>query len=143
MPALSVPRIDRDRVEDVADAMTVGAFGPCWRSSPRGARVVIGSRGTGYMDTWGLAGSGHIALFLLALGRPRPGRRPNSIGRWLRTGLLGVALGAFVLGLAWPYVVGPMGAGPERARLRVRADHATAGTVSLLVLRPAALPPDV
>ena len=145
LPGITVPRIDRDRVEEIADAMMlVGAFGLVLAFLAPWARVVIGSRGTGYMDTWGLAGSGHIALFLLALAVLGLAVFQNPIGRWLRTGLLGVALGSFVLGLAWPYVVGPLGAGPGALLAWVSGlVMFVAGTVSLLVLRHAALPPDV
>ena len=108
-----MPAIDRERVEETADViMLVGSFGLVLSFLAPWADVVIGSRGRGYMDTWGLAGSGHIALFLLALGVLALAALQNPIGRWLRTGVAGVALGAFVLGLAWPYVVGPLGAGP-------------------------------
>jgi hypothetical protein len=142
---LTMPRVDRDRVEEVADAlMLVGAFGLVLAFLAPWARVVIGSRGSGYMDTWGLAGSGHIALFLLALAVLALAVIQNPIGRWLRTGLLGVALGSFVLGLAWPYVVGPLGAGPGALLAWVSGlVMFIAGTVSLLALRHAALPPDV
>jgi hypothetical protein len=142
---ITVPRIDRERVEETADAMMlVGAFGLVLAFLAPWARVVIGSRGTGYMDTWGLAGSGHIALFLLALGVLALAVFQNPIGRWLRTGALGVALGSFVLGLAWPYVVGPLGAGPGALLAWVSGlVMLIAGMVSLLVLRHAALPPDV
>ena len=108
-----MPRIDRERVEGTADTiLLVGSFGLVLSFLAPWADVVIGSRGRGYMDTWGLAGSGHIALFLLALGVLALAALENPIGRWLRTGVAGVALGCFVLGLAWPYVVGPLGAGP-------------------------------
>ena len=110
---IALPRIDRERVEATADTvMLVGSFGLVLSFLAPWADVVIGSRGRGYMDTWGLAGSGHIALFLLALGVLALAALENPIGRWLRTGVAGVALGGFVLGLAWPYVVGPLGAGP-------------------------------
>jgi hypothetical protein len=96
------------------------------------------------MDTWGLAGSGHIALFLLALGVLALAGLENPIGRWLRTGVAGVALGCFVLGLAWPYVVGPLGGGPGALLAWVSGLVLfVAGMISLLVLRHAALPPDV
>jgi len=145
LPAITMPRIDRDRVEEAADAMMlVGAFGLVLAFLAPWARVVIGSRGTGYMDTWGLAGSGHVALFILALGILALAVFQNPIGRWLRTGVLGVALGSFVLGLAWPYVVGPLGAGPGALLAWVSGlVMLIAGMVSLLVLRHAALPPDV
>jgi hypothetical protein len=148
MPRLGgfvMPRIDKDRVEEAADAMMlVGTFGLVLAFLAPWARVVIGSRGTGYMDSWGLAGSGHIALFLLAVGVLALAVVQNPIGRWLRTGVLGIALGSFVLGLAWPYVVGPLGAGPGALLAWVSGlVMFIAGAVSLLVLRHAALSSDV
>ena len=142
---IAVPRIDRERIEATADTvMLVGSFGLVLSFLAPWADVVIGSRGRGYMDTWGLAGSGHIALFLLALGVLALAALENPIGRWLRTGVAGVALGGFVLGLAWPYVVGPLGAGPGALLAWVSGLVLfIAGIVSLLVLRHAALPPDV
>ena len=143
--SFAMPRIDKDRVEDAADAMMlVGAFGLVLAFLAPWARVVIGSRGTGYMDTWGLAGSGHIALFLLTLTVLGLAVVQNPIGRWLRTGVLGIALGSFVLGLAWPYVVGPLGAGPGALLAWVSGlVMFIAGAISLLVLRHAALSSDV
>ena len=140
-----MPRIDRERVEETADVvMLVGSFGLVLSFLAPWASVVIGSRGSAYMDTWGLAGPGHIALFLLALGVLALAALQNPIGRWLRTGVVGVALGSFVLGLAWPYVVGPLGAGPGALLAWVSGLVLfVAGIVSLLVLRHAALPPDV
>jgi hypothetical protein len=143
--SFAMPRIDKDRVEDAADAMMlVGAFGLVLAFLAPWARVVIGSRGTGYMDTWGLAGSGHIALFLLTLAVLGLAVFQNPIGRWLRTGVLGIALGSFVLGLAWPYVVGPLGAGPGALLAWVSGlVMFIAGAISLLVLRHATLSSDV
>ncbi len=142
---ITMPRIDRARVETTADTlMLVGSFGLVLSFLAPWADVVIGSSGRDYMDTWGLAGSGHVALFLLALGVLALAALQNPIGRWLRTGVAGVALGGFVLGLAWPYVVGPFGAGPGVLLAWVSGFVLfVAGIVSLLVLRHAALPPDV
>ena len=36
---------------------------------------------------------------------------PNRIPVSIRSGLAGLLLGVFCLGLAWPYVIGPLGAG--------------------------------
>jgi hypothetical protein len=142
---IALPKIEREKVEGVADAMMlVGTFGLVVAFLAPWARVVIGSRGSGYMESWGLAGSGHVALFVLALAVLALAVFQNPIGRWLRTGVLGVGLGAFVLGLAWPYVVGPLGAGPGAMLAWVAGlVMFIAGMVSLLVLRHSALPPDV
>jgi hypothetical protein len=70
---------------------------------------VIGATGIGYFDRWGLAGPGHIVvvvglLVLLGLGVVR-----MPVPAWVRLGIPGVGLGALLLGLAWPYLVGPLG----------------------------------
>jgi len=111
---LSLPGLDRERVEAVADVTvlagivaTLVAFLVPWST------VVIGARGSGsYFDTWGLAGPANVVVFLLALGALALAAIPNPIGRWLRTGVVGLALGPLVLGMAWPYAFGPLPAGP-------------------------------
>jgi hypothetical protein len=76
------------------------------------ASVVIGSSGTSYFDRWGLAGPAHILvvaalLAILALAIVR-----NPIPPWIRTGLAGLGVGALLLGLTWPYLLGPLDAAP-------------------------------
>ncbi len=76
------------------------------------SRSVIGAAGvSGYFDTWGLAGSGHILVFLWALALLAVSVLPTRIPVTIRSGLAGLLLGAFCLGLVWPYVIGPLGAG--------------------------------
>lgn len=73
--------------------------------------VVIGARMTGsYFDTWGLASPTHVLIFaaimlVLALGIVR-----TAVPIWIRSGVLPLALGSLLIGLAWPYQVGPLGA---------------------------------
>lgn len=74
--------------------------------------AVIGARGVGYFDRWGLAGPFHVVVVLgllavLALSIVR-----NPIPAWIRVGLAGGGLAALLVGLAWPYLLGPLGAGP-------------------------------
>lgn len=73
---------------------------------------VIGGSGVGYFDRWGLAGPFHpivvlglLAILGLALVR-------NPIPLWVRVGVAGLALGALVLGLIWPYLFYLPGTGP-------------------------------
>jgi hypothetical protein len=146
LPRVALPRVSRDRVEETADVVLLGgAMGLAIAFLVPWSNVVLGARGRGgYTDTWGLAGSGHLIVFLLALGVLALAVLDNPIGRWLRTGVLGLALGAFTIGLLWPYVVGPLDAGP--GVLLAFASSIlllVGGSVSLLVLRHAALPPDV
>jgi hypothetical protein len=76
------------------------------------ASTMIGSAGVGYFDRWGLAGPAHflvvlaiLAILVLAVVR-------NPIPTWIRTGLAGLGVGALLLGLTWPYLLGPLDAAP-------------------------------
>lgn len=76
-----------------------------WSSS------VIGATGVGYFDRWGLAGPFHplvvvglLAVLALSLVRVTV---PTRIG----VGLPALGLGALLVGLVWPYAIGPLGAG--------------------------------
>ena len=76
------------------------------------SRSVIGAAGvSGYFDTWGLAGSGHFLVFVWALAVLAVSVLPTRIPVSIRSGLAGLLLGAFGLGLVWPYLIGPLGAG--------------------------------
>jgi len=75
-----------------------------WSSS------VIGATGVGYLDRWGFAGPGHLliavglaAILVAAVLRER-------VPLWLGVGIPGLALGSLLIGLVWPYVLGPLGA---------------------------------
>jgi hypothetical protein len=89
----------------VGSAMAILGFVLPW------SVVVIGARGNGgYLDDWGLAGSSHLVvlaglLVVLALGVVR-----TPVPAWLKTGVLGLGLGAMLFGLIWPYLIGPLGA---------------------------------
>lgn len=74
--------------------------------------VVIGSPGTGYFDRWGLAGPWHIVVVVGLLVTLALALVTNPIPVWVRVGLAGLGLGALLLGLVWPYAIGPLGAGP-------------------------------
>jgi hypothetical protein len=76
------------------------------------ASVMIGASGSQYFDRWGLAGPGHVVvvigiLALLSLSIVR-----NPIPTWIRTGIGGLAVGSLLLGLTWPYLLGPLDAAP-------------------------------
>src|SRR4051794_13011319 len=105
-------RIDPARLADIAgwfvivgSTMAVLGFLLPWSS------VVIGARSAGsYFDSWGLASPTHVVvlgttLLVLALAIVR-----TSVPLWLRSGVLPLALGSLLIGLVWPYEVGPLGA---------------------------------
>jgi hypothetical protein len=46
-----------------------------------------------------------LAILVLAVVR-------NPIPTWIRTGLAGLGVGALLLGLTWPYLLGPLDAAP-------------------------------
>lgn len=74
------------------------------------ARAVTGSSGVGtYFDSWGLGAPMHWPAFLLSLAVLALALLPNPVPPWLRAGVAGLALGGLLLGLVWPYVVGPLG----------------------------------
>lgn len=73
---------------------------------------VIGASGVGYFDRWGLAGPFHLVVFLSLLATLALSLLPNKVPPWLRVGLLGLGLGALLLGLTWPYLLGLTGTGP-------------------------------
>jgi hypothetical protein len=73
---------------------------------------VIGASGIGYFDRWGLAGPYHLLVFASLLGLLALSLLPNRVPLWLRVGVLGLGLGALLLGLTWPYLVGLTGTGP-------------------------------
>ncbi len=104
--------IDRPRLVEISgwfvivgSAMSILGFFLPW------SMVVIGANGTGgYLDDWGLASPTHLfvlvgLLIVLGLGVVETGA-PD----WLRTGVLGLTFGGLLLGLLWPYAVGPLGA---------------------------------
>lgn len=73
---------------------------------------VIGASGIGYFDRWGLAGPLHLIVFASLLALLGLSLLRNPIPLWLRVGVLGLGLGALLLGLTWPYLVGLSGTGP-------------------------------
>lgn len=89
----------------VGAAMAVLGFLLPW------SRIIIGSSGVGgYFNTWGLASPTHVFVFiglLVVLGLEIMRVR---IPAWLRTGVPGLILGGLLVGLVWPYAIGPVGA---------------------------------
>jgi hypothetical protein len=108
----ALPSIDAARLVEIAgwfavvgSAMAVLGFLLPW------SVVVIGARGVGgYLDDWGMASPTHVLVLLgllsvLALGVVR-----TPVPVWFRTGVLGLGVGGLLIGLIWPYLIGPLGA---------------------------------
>ncbi len=77
------------------------------------SQTVIGAEGAGsYFDSWGMANASHLLVVLALLAVLGLAIVANPIPRWIRTCAAGLALGGLLVGLTWPYLVGPLGAGP-------------------------------
>ena len=75
------------------------------------SRVVIGASTVGgYFDGWGLASPTHLFVFTGLLAVLALAIRGKPVPPWISSGILGLVFGGLLLGLAWPYVVGPLGA---------------------------------
>ena len=110
---------------------------------PWGA-VMIGASGVGYFDRWGLAGPAHILLVLGLLAVLVLAFVTNPIPVWIRTGLVGLGLGALVFGLVWPYLLGPLGSGPGVLIVAVGSVVlAVSGILALIADRHAEVDPAV
>lgn len=77
------------------------------------SRTVIGAEGTGtYFDTWGIANPSHVLVVLGLAAALGLAIVANPIPTWIRTCCVGLLLGGLLVGLTWPYLFGPLGAGP-------------------------------
>ncbi len=93
-----------DRAVAVAGGLiALGLLLP-WSSS------VVGASGiASYVDRWGLAGPWHILVLVAAVVVAALAVVPTPFPAWSRSGLPALGLGAFVVGLVWPYLIGPLG----------------------------------
>ena len=76
------------------------------------SRTVIGAGGVSYTDQWGLAGPGALIVVLALAAIGVLAVLPNPVPAWLRLGIPALAVGALLVGLIWPYALGPLGALP-------------------------------
>ena len=118
----SLGSIDAAKVEEFAgwlavagSALAAVGFLLPWSDS------VVGASGVGYFDRWGLAGPGHPLVVLGLLGVLALGVVRNPVPVWVRVGLPGLGLGALLIGLVWPYQLGPLGADPGALAVTVGA----------------------
>ncbi len=108
-------------------ALVAGGFLLPWGAS------VIGARGVGYLDRWGLAGPFHllvalavVVVIVLALVR-------NPVPTWIRIGVAGVILGTLSIGLTWPYLFGLPGTGAGALAVAIGAALLLAAGLTCLV----------
>jgi hypothetical protein len=74
------------------------------------SRSVIGSQGVdSYFDSWGVAGPLHVLVLAWAIALLGLAVVPNRVPIWISRAVAPLTLGVFVLGLAWPYAIGPLG----------------------------------
>lgn len=105
---------------------------------------MIGATGTDYVDRWGIAGPFHPLVALAVIAVVAGAIVPNRIPEGYRVGLAGTILGAYVLGLAWPYLLGFSRPGPGAVAVTVGAALLlAAGVVSLVMDRHATSAPPV
>jgi hypothetical protein len=108
----ALPGVDAARLVEIAgwfivvgSAMAVLGFMLPW------SVAVIGARSSGgYLDGWGLASPSHVLVLAGLLGVLALGVVRTWIPAWFRTGVLGLGVGGLLIGLTWPYVLGPLGA---------------------------------
>ena len=77
------------------------------------SQTVIGAESAGsYFDSWGMANPSHLLVVLALLAVLGLAIVANPIPTWIRTCAAGLILGGLLVGLTWPYLIGPLGAGP-------------------------------
>jgi hypothetical protein len=75
------------------------------------ADYVLGATGmTSYFDRWGLAGPGHPIILALVAVVAALGLVDARLPRWARPRTVAVAIACLLIGLAWPYLIGPYNA---------------------------------
>lgn len=107
------------------------------------SRTVIGAEGAGsYFDTWGIANPSHVLVVLGLAAALGLAIVANPIPTWVRTCAVGLALGGLLVGLTWPYLFGPLGAGPGVLAILVGGVMlAVAGILDLVEARHAPADP--
>jgi hypothetical protein len=103
-----VPKLPDDFLANaVAVGAGIGAVGMILPWAP----IVIGSATReGYLSQWGLAGPGHMIVLLLLGGLAALAVASDKLPSWAHPGVPAIAAGCLLVGLVWPYVLGPFGA---------------------------------
>ncbi len=109
------------------------------------SRTVIGAEGAGtYFDSWGIANPSHVMVVLALAAALGLAIVANPIPTWIRTCAVGLALGGVLVGLTWPYLFGPLGAGPGVLAILVGGVMlGAAGVLDLIEARHAPADPGV
>ena len=109
------------------------------------SQTVIGAEGVGtYFDTWGMASPSHLLVVLALLAVLGLAIVANPIPGWIRTCAAGLVLGGILVGLTWPYLFGPLGAGPGVMAILVGGVMlVAAGMLDLVEARHAVSEPSV
>jgi hypothetical protein len=77
---------------------------------PWADRVIgSGSFDESYIGHWGLANAPNIILMLASFAIAWLAIAPMERWAWLRTGALPIIFGGLLIGVAWPYTLGPFG----------------------------------
>jgi hypothetical protein len=90
-------------------ALAVVAFVMPW--TPDRGTTIGGAPATGFFATWGLAAIGNVLPFLVAWASLLLAVFPNRVPREATLGLLPVALGGFLAGIGWTYLIALPGIG--------------------------------
>ena len=90
---------------------------------------VLGSKGIGYTAEWGLANAGHLFLVVVAAAILLLHVFGNGVPGWIRSGVLPIAVGGLLSGLAFAYYARPFGGGTGVAVLLAGAVLLLAGGV--------------
>ena len=136
--SIELPVLDQELGERLvagAAGLTAAAFLLPW------GVIVVGapSWGAPWMAIGALGSSNWLALLAL-LGAVALALRGQRVADWIRLGVIPFGLGSLVLGIAWPYVLGPIGSGIGPLVLLAGA-LALVG-LGLLGVRPARHPAD-
>jgi hypothetical protein len=109
------------------------------------SQTVIGAESMGsYFDSWGMANPSHTLVVLALLAVLGLAIVANPIPTWIRTCASGLILGGVLVGLTWPYLFGPLGAGPGVMAILVGGIMlGVAGSLDLVEARHAVTEPSV